>query len=90
MNDTAEISAFDRVMEVYKYRQVDLANDIDIEPYKISKWAQNSGIVPAAHILDVEKAARDRDVHKKLPPRETLICMFLQEHKNKMKAKKKD
>ena len=70
------LSAIERVMEVYKHRQVNLARDLDILPYHICKWLDRKSI-PAHFILRVVKAAINRDEYGKLPPKGELIEMFL-------------
>jgi len=74
--------SIEKVMEVYKHKQTDLANDIGGKPYQVCRWIKR-GLVPAEFILKVIKAAIKRDISKKLGTREDLALSFLRDHQRK-------
>jgi hypothetical protein len=82
----SSMSTVERVMDVYKHRQVDLCRDLSLKPYTVSRWV-TSDLVPAEYILPLIRAAKLRDEHKKLPGREEMALSFLRDHQRKAKLK---
>lgn len=82
------LPAIERVMEVYKYRQVDLAADMGISKnnrYIVSRWVDR-GLVPVHLIRKVVRVAKKRDERNRLPDSTELIIAFIRDYERKRRG----